>query len=188
MLPTSLSIKVEVQTTDTAEVKGITALVDSRAMGLFIDSDLVAKEWLTTCSLTHPIPVYKADSLEGEEPDCVNNLDERIEEIQPSLENSPEDNAGEWEEDSPQYDWDDDEYDESHTQNYRANAICIHSLYGRAVWLPAAETLRACYVKRLRDMVRIGRDLMMWFRCDMRRMDIFEDRGIYVGDFVIENV
>jgi hypothetical protein len=41
-----------------------------------------------------------ADPLEGEEPDCVNNSDERIEEIQPSPENSPEDNTGEWEEES----------------------------------------------------------------------------------------
>jgi hypothetical protein len=55
-------------------------------------------------------------------------LDERIEEIQPSPENSPEDNTGEWEEESPQYDWDDDEYDESHTQSYRASAIHIASV------------------------------------------------------------
>jgi hypothetical protein len=52
-------------------------------------------------------------------------LDERIEEIQPSPENSPEDNTGEWEEESPQYNWDDDEYDESHTQDYRANTIRV---------------------------------------------------------------
>jgi hypothetical protein len=66
-----------------------------------------------------------ADPVEEEKPDLLNDTDERIEENQPSPENSPEDNTGEWEEESPQYNWDDDEYDESHTQYYRANAIRV---------------------------------------------------------------
>jgi hypothetical protein len=71
------------------------------------------------------------DLLEEEEPDCVNDPEERIEEDQPSQENSPEGNTGEWEEESPQYDWDDNEYDKSHTQSYRANAICVGSMEGQ---------------------------------------------------------
>ena len=56
--PNSLHLKVGIQTTDTAEVKGVTALLDSGATGLFIDSNFVAAEKLTICSLTCPAPVY----------------------------------------------------------------------------------------------------------------------------------
>jgi hypothetical protein len=38
---------VEIQMTDTAEVKGVTALLDSGATGLFIDRDFALSEKLT---------------------------------------------------------------------------------------------------------------------------------------------
>ena len=45
--PNSLNLKVEIQMTDTAEVKGVTALLDSGATGLFIDRDFTLAEKLT---------------------------------------------------------------------------------------------------------------------------------------------
>ena len=57
----SLNLKVEIQTTDTAEVKGLTALLDSGATGLFIDNDFAVNEKLTMHSLSHPTPVYNVD-------------------------------------------------------------------------------------------------------------------------------
>ena len=39
--PHSLLLKVEIQTTDTAEVLGVTALLDSGATGSFIDTEFV---------------------------------------------------------------------------------------------------------------------------------------------------
>ena len=62
----SLNLKVEVQTTDMAEVKGVTTLPDSGATGLFIYGDFVAAQKLTTSSLTHPAPVYNADGTLNE--------------------------------------------------------------------------------------------------------------------------
>jgi hypothetical protein len=43
----SLNFKVEIQTTNTAEVKGVTALLDSGETGLFIDHDYALAETLT---------------------------------------------------------------------------------------------------------------------------------------------
>lgn len=65
-LPNSLSLKVEIQTTDTAEVKGVSALLDTGATGLFIDSRFVASERLTTCPLTWPAAVYNIDGTPNE--------------------------------------------------------------------------------------------------------------------------
>ena len=59
--PNSLHLKVGIQTTDTAEVKGVIALLGSGATGLFINSNFVAAEKLTTRSLTCPTPVYNVD-------------------------------------------------------------------------------------------------------------------------------
>ena len=64
--PNSLHLKVGIQTTDTAEVKGVTALLDSGATGLFIDSNFVAAEKLTTRSPTCPAPVYNVDGTPNE--------------------------------------------------------------------------------------------------------------------------
>ena len=64
--PNSLNLKVGIQTMDTAEVKGVTALLDSGATGLFIDSDFLAAEKLTTGSLMLPTPVYNVDGTPNE--------------------------------------------------------------------------------------------------------------------------
>ena len=52
----SLELPVEVETTDTQEVKSVTALVDSGATGLFIHPDFVKRHRLTTRPLARPIP------------------------------------------------------------------------------------------------------------------------------------
>ena len=52
--------------TDTAEVKGLTALLDSGATSLFIDNDFAVNEKLTMCSLSHPAPVYNVDGTPNE--------------------------------------------------------------------------------------------------------------------------
>lgn len=62
----SLSLKVEIQTTDTAEVKALSALLDCGATGLFIDAEYVHKHCLTTRKLSQPIPVYNVDGSANE--------------------------------------------------------------------------------------------------------------------------
>ena len=57
----SLELAVEVETTDTQEVKSVTALVDSGATGLFIHPDFVKRHRLTTRPLARPIPVRNVD-------------------------------------------------------------------------------------------------------------------------------
>jgi hypothetical protein len=47
--------------TDTADVKGVTALLDSGVTGLFIDHDFALAEKLTMQSLTRPAPVYNVN-------------------------------------------------------------------------------------------------------------------------------
>ena len=58
----SLHLDVEVKMTDTQQIRNVSALLDSGAMGLFIDAMYVEQHCLTTCPLTHPIPVYNIDS------------------------------------------------------------------------------------------------------------------------------
>ena len=60
------NLKVGIQTTNTAKVKGVAALLDSGATGLFIDSNFVAAEKLMMCSLTCPTPVYNVDGTLNE--------------------------------------------------------------------------------------------------------------------------
>ena len=62
----SLNLKVEIQMTDTAEVKGLAALLDSGTTGLFIDNDFSVNEKLTMHSLLRPAPVYNVDSTPNE--------------------------------------------------------------------------------------------------------------------------
>jgi hypothetical protein len=57
---------VEIQATDTAEVKGVTALLDSGVTGLFIDHDFTLAERLTMRSLTRPAHVYNVDGTPNE--------------------------------------------------------------------------------------------------------------------------
>jgi hypothetical protein len=52
--------------TDTMEVKGVTALLDSGATDLFIDCDFTLAEKLTMQSLTLPAPVYNVDGTPNE--------------------------------------------------------------------------------------------------------------------------
>jgi hypothetical protein len=62
----SLSLKVEIQTTDTADVKGVSALLDSGATGLFIDSEFVRENRIATRTLTRPIALYNVDGTANE--------------------------------------------------------------------------------------------------------------------------
>jgi hypothetical protein len=62
----SFDLKVEIQTTDTEEVKTITALLDSGASGMFIDTDYVKEQKLNTRRLSRPIPVNNVDGTPNE--------------------------------------------------------------------------------------------------------------------------
>jgi Retroviral aspartyl protease len=64
--PNSLNLKAEIQMTNTTEVKGVTALLDSGATGLFIDRDFALAEKLTMRLLTCPAPVYNVDGTPNE--------------------------------------------------------------------------------------------------------------------------
>src|SRR6202046_143563 len=57
----SLHIQVEIETTDTQEVKGVLALLDSGATGNFIHPDFVKQHRLTTRPLSQPIRVNNVD-------------------------------------------------------------------------------------------------------------------------------
>jgi len=58
---TSIVLPIEISTTDTSEVHSVKALLDSRAMGSFIDKDFVHMKGITTRSISRPIPVYNVD-------------------------------------------------------------------------------------------------------------------------------
>ena len=58
---TSLKLKVELETTDTGEVKSINSFVDSGATGEFIDRHYAKSNQLHTRKLSKPIPVYNVD-------------------------------------------------------------------------------------------------------------------------------
>jgi hypothetical protein len=62
----SLKLKVEIETTDTGEVKSLSALVDSGATGRFIDRDFVKANRLRTRTLSRPIPVRNVDGTLNE--------------------------------------------------------------------------------------------------------------------------
>jgi hypothetical protein len=64
--PTSLKLKVEIETTDTAERSSVTALVDSRATGEFIDRHYVKSSGFNLVKLIQPIPVYNIDGTLNE--------------------------------------------------------------------------------------------------------------------------
>jgi len=58
---TSLKLKVELETTDTGEVKSVNSFVDSGATGEFIDRHYAKSNWLHTWKLSEPILVYNVD-------------------------------------------------------------------------------------------------------------------------------
>ena len=62
----SLTLKIELQTTDMAETKSVTALLDSGATGMFIDWEYVKKSGFTTRMLSNPIPVRNVDGTPNE--------------------------------------------------------------------------------------------------------------------------
>ena len=70
-----LVIKVEIQTTDTAEVKVGPELVDCGATGSFMSQNYVECNRLTTCRLSHPIPVYNMDGLPNESGSIIEIVD-----------------------------------------------------------------------------------------------------------------
>ena len=64
--PKSLVIKVEIQTTDTAEAKSGPALVDCGATSQFMDHNYVEQNRLTMRKLQHAIPVFNVDGSANE--------------------------------------------------------------------------------------------------------------------------
>ena len=62
----SLTLKIELQTTDTAEVKSVRALLDSGATGMFIDQEYVKENRFDTIKLSRPIPVRNVDGTPNE--------------------------------------------------------------------------------------------------------------------------
>jgi len=63
---TLLKLKVELETTDTGEVKSINSFVDSGATGEFIDCHYAKSNQLHTQKLSEPIPVYNVDGTLNE--------------------------------------------------------------------------------------------------------------------------
>ena len=64
--PNSLKLKVEIETTDTAEKNSITALLDSGAAGEFINRQYAKSCQLNLVKLTQPILVYNIDGSPNE--------------------------------------------------------------------------------------------------------------------------
>ena len=64
---TSLKLKVELETTDTGEVKSVNSFMDSGgATGVFIDRHYAKSNWLHNRKLSEPIPVYNIDGTLNE--------------------------------------------------------------------------------------------------------------------------
>ena len=53
----SLTLKIELQTTDTGETKSVMALLDSGATGMIIDQEYVKASGFTTRTLSNPISI-----------------------------------------------------------------------------------------------------------------------------------
>ncbi|KAF8219082.1 hypothetical protein L208DRAFT_1343554, partial [Tricholoma matsutake] len=63
----SLDLHVEIlPTSGTEEARPVTALLDCGATGLFMDTDYVKQQKLTTCRLSHPIPMNNVDGTPNE--------------------------------------------------------------------------------------------------------------------------
>ena len=58
----SLHLDMEVKMMDMQQICHTLSLLDSGVTGLFINTTYVERHCLTTCPLTHPIPVYNIDS------------------------------------------------------------------------------------------------------------------------------
>jgi predicted aspartyl protease len=57
----SLTVDVEIESTDTAVKRRTQALIDCGATGCFIDIEWAKLNNIPTCPLTNPIPVYNVD-------------------------------------------------------------------------------------------------------------------------------
>jgi hypothetical protein len=64
--PTSLKLKVEIETMDTAERSSVTVLVDSGATREFIDRHYAKSSCFNLIKLTQPIPVYNINGTLNE--------------------------------------------------------------------------------------------------------------------------
>src|SRR3981189_2179961 len=62
----SLHIDVEIETTDTAMKHNINMLVECSATGLFVDTEYVRSNNISTHRLTTPIPIYNVDGTANE--------------------------------------------------------------------------------------------------------------------------
>jgi len=62
----SIVLSIEISTTDTSKVHSVKALLDSRAMGSFIDKDFVHTKSISTQSISCPILVYNIDGSPNE--------------------------------------------------------------------------------------------------------------------------
>jgi len=58
----SIILPIEISTTDTSKVHSVKVLLDSGAMGNFIDKDFVHTKGISTQSISHPILVFNVDS------------------------------------------------------------------------------------------------------------------------------
>ena len=58
---TSIVLPIEISTTNTSEVRSVKVLLDSRAIGNFIDKDFVHMKGMSTRSISRLIPVYNMD-------------------------------------------------------------------------------------------------------------------------------
>jgi len=63
---TTIILPIEVSTTDTSKVHTVKALLDSGAMGNFIDQDFVHTKGINTWSILCSIPVYNVDGSPNE--------------------------------------------------------------------------------------------------------------------------
>ena len=64
--PSSLHLKVEIETTDSHEARSVKALLDTGATGLFIDREYVKSNRIATRKLSRPIPVRNVDGTLNE--------------------------------------------------------------------------------------------------------------------------
>ena len=62
----SIILPIEIGTTDTSEVHSVKALLDSGAIGNFIDKDFVRTKGISTWNISCPIPVFNIDSSPNE--------------------------------------------------------------------------------------------------------------------------
>ncbi|KNZ77990.1 hypothetical protein J132_02633 [Termitomyces sp. J132] len=69
----SLCLDVEIKTTDTQQAHGVTTLLKSRAMGLFLDLEFVKCHSLTMQPLPKPIPVFNINRIPNKA-DAINSI------------------------------------------------------------------------------------------------------------------